>query len=231
MKKPTYINHVTEKKPDGHSPEGPFPGRPPHTADSEKLTELESELIIRKALESDTAKGIELLFRWYYGPLCSHAVRYVSSREIAEDIVSDAFYQFHSEEIFRKVKTSYRAYLFTSVRYRAFDYVRAEMSRSTSLQQAEYMAIGEDQQPDSLTQFEDLYHDVLRAIHDLPVKRREVYIKHRFEGKKYQEIAREMSLSLRTVETHMYQAIHQVRKFLTDRWLVILLILTETYPR
>jgi DNA-directed RNA polymerase specialized sigma24 family protein len=100
-------------------------------------------------------------------------VRYVSSREIAEDIVSDVFYQFHSEETFRKVETSFRAYLFTSVRYRAFDYVRAEMRRSTSLQQAEYMPIGEDQQPDNLTQFEDLYHDVLRAIHDLPVKRRE----------------------------------------------------------
>lgn len=229
MKKPTHIDRITEKEPDGPSPDGPFSIRPPHIADSEKLTEHESELIIRKALESDTAKGIELLFRWYYGPLCSHAVRYVSSREIAEDIVSDVFYQFHSEEIFRKVQTSYRAYLFTSVRYRAFDYVRAEMKRSTSLQQAEYMAIREDQQPDNLTQFEDLYHDVLRAIHELPVKRREIYIKHRFEGKKYQEIAKEMSLSLRTVETHMYQAIHQVRKFLTDRWLAILLILTETY--
>ncbi len=223
MKKSTHINRITEKAPDEHLPDGPVFVRPPYTAGSEKLTEYESELIIRKALEADTAKGIELLFRWYYNPLCSHAVRYVSSREIAEDIVSDVFYHFHSEQIFRKVDTSYRAYLFTSVRYRAFDYVRAEMKRSTSLQQAEYMAIREDQQPDSLTQFEDLYHDVLRAIDELPVKRREIYLMHRFEGKKYQEIAKEMSLSLRTVETHMYQAIHQVRKFLTDRWLAIFL--------
>ncbi len=223
MKKSTHADDAIRKEQDGSLPAIPVFVHTPQTGDDGKLTEHESELIIRKALETDTARGIELLFRWYYAPLCSHAVRYVSSREIAEDIVSDVFYQFHSEEIFRKVRTSFRAYLFTSVRYRAFDYVRAEMKRSTSLQQAEYMAIREDQQPDSLTQFEDLYHDVLRAIHELPVKRREIYIKHRFEGKKYQEIAKEMSLSLRTVETHMYQAIHQVRKFLNTRWLAILL--------
>jgi RNA polymerase sigma-70 factor (family 1) len=221
MTDPTGMSR--KKESDGHSSDGPVFVRPTPGSEGEKLRENESELIIRNALESDTAKGIELLFRWYYVPLCSHAVRYVSSREIAEDIVSDVFYQFHSEETFRKVETSFRAYLFTSVRYRAFDYVRAEMRRSTSLQQAEYMPIGEDQQPDNLTQFEDLYHDVLRAIHDLPVKRREIYMKHRFEGKKYQEIAKEMDLSLRTVETHMYQAIHQVRKFLSNRWLALLL--------
>lgn len=183
----------------------------------------ESELLIQSAFKTDPAKGIELLFRWYYRPLCSHAVRYVSSKEIAEDIVSDVFYAFHSEEQFVVVQTSFRAYLFTAVRNRAFDYVRSEMKRTTSLKQAEYIPIQVSQQPDSIIQYEDLYHDVLKAINALPVKRRKVYIMHRFEGKKYQEIAAEMQVSMRTVETHMYKAIHEVRKFLNERWLVLLL--------
>jgi len=193
-----------------------------------KKSDGNSEDLLHRTFSINPDKGIELLFQWYYHPLCSHAVRYVSSKEIAEDIVSDVFYTFHSDRLFLKIETSYRAYLFTVVRHKAFDYVRNEMKRSTSLGQADYIPIREDLQPDSITQFEDLYHDVVKAIGTLPVKRRKVYIMHRFEGKKFQEIASEMDLSLRTVETHMYQAVHQVRQFLREKWLVLLLSLLHT---
>ncbi|MFD1143750.1 RNA polymerase sigma-70 factor [Larkinella insperata] len=185
---------------------------------------LDAERLIRKAFETDSNQGIELLFHWYYRPLCSHAVRYVSSKEIAEDIVSDVFFQFHSGHVFEKVTTSFRAYLFTSVRYRAFNYVRAEMSRSTAIDHAENVSIEHHQYPDQITQFEDLYHDVEEAINTLPRKRRKIYIMHRFEGKRYQDIAQELNLSLRTVEAQVYLALHQVRKLLRHKWLLLLLL-------
>ncbi len=207
---------------EGRSSRGNLPPEPDIT-DNEDASVLDSEVVLRKTFETNPSAGIELLFRWYYRPLCSHAVRYVSSREVAEDIVSDVFYTFHSQQLFLKIGSSYRAYLFTSVRHKAFDYVRNEMKRSTSLQYAEYVSIRKEQQPDSIVQFEDMYHDVTRAINMLPVKRRQIYIMHRFEGKKYQEIAEEMNLSVRTVDTHMYQAIHEIRKLLNDRWWLWLL--------
>jgi RNA polymerase sigma factor (sigma-70 family) len=155
---------------------------------------LDAESMIRKAFDTDVNAGISLLFQHYYEVLCSHAVRYVSSKEIAEDIVSDIFYEFHSQQIFLSVKTSYRAFLFTCVRNRAFDYVRLEMSRSTSLENANFLPIQNAQQPDSITQFEELYQDVEKAINEMPLKRRQIYVMHRFEGKKYQEIANELNL-------------------------------------
>ena len=48
---------------------------------------------------------------------------------------------------------------------------------------------------------------------------------HRFEGKKYQEIANELNLSLRTIEAHLYQAIRQIRTSLKDKWLVIVMFI------
>lgn len=188
---------------------------------------LDSEILIKKAFEIHTNRGIELLFRYYYHSLCSHAIRYVSSKEIAEDIVSDIFYKFQAEEVFRQVQTSYRAYLFTSVRHRAFDYIRAEMTRNTSIHSADYVPIQADQQPDQLTQYEDLYNDVENAVNSLPLQRRRIYVMHRFEGKKYQEIAKELGLSLRTVEGQMYQALHQVRKIIKARWFLAFLIFLD----
>lgn len=184
---------------------------------------LDSEILIRKAFESSINQGIELLFRYYYRPLCSHAVRFVSSKEVAEDIVSDIFFKFHSEQIFRDVKTSFRAYLFTSVRHRAFDYVSMELKRTASMQVAEFVAIKPDQQPDQITQYEDLYQDVENAVNSLPFKRRRIFIMHRFEGKKHLEIAEELNLSLRTVEAQMFQATHQIRAMIRDKWFVLIL--------
>ncbi|GAB3950563.1 hypothetical protein GCM10028805_28850 [Spirosoma harenae] len=187
----------------------------------------DTELFLRKAFEEDVDNGIGLLFRQYYALLCSHAVRYVSSKAIAEDIVSDIFYEFQAESRYLTINTSYRAYLFTAVRNRAFDYVRAEMRHNTSLDNAEFMPAHKTQSPDSITQYEELYHDVENAINAMPLKRRQIYVMHRFEGKKYQEIADELHLSLRTVEAHLFQGIRQIRALLKDKWLLIVCILTQ----
>ncbi|GAB3995841.1 hypothetical protein GCM10028807_37030 [Spirosoma daeguense] len=186
---------------------------------------LDTELFIRKTFEQDADAGISLLFRQYYVMLCSHAVRYVASKAIAEDIVSDIFYEFHSEQRYQNITSSYRAYLFMAVRNRAFDYVRAEMRQSTSLDNAEFVAANSNQSPDSMTQYEELYQDVENAINDMPMKRRQIYVMHRFEGKKYQEIANELGLSLRTVESHLYQAIHQIRNALKNKWQFLLCLM------
>ena len=133
---------------------------------------LDTELFLGKTFEQDADAGISLLFRQYYSVLCSHAVRYVSSKAIAEDIVSDIFYEFHSELRFQSITTSYRAYLFTAVRNRAFDYLRAEMRQDTSLENAQFIPAHSTQNPDSITQYEELYHDVEQAINAMPLKRR-----------------------------------------------------------
>lgn len=192
---------------------------------SAKQAVLDPELMIRKAFEANADAGIALLFQYYYPLLCSHAVRYVSSKAIAEDIVSDIFYEFHSEHLYRTVTTSYRAFLFTSVRHRAFDYVRSEMRRSTSLDSANHYLSPSASEPDSIIQYEELYHDVENAISNMPLKRRQIYVMHRFEGKKYQEIATELNLSLRTIEAHLYQAIRQIRTSLKDKWLMLMLLM------
>jgi RNA polymerase sigma-70 factor (ECF subfamily) len=51
----------------------------------------DNDLLIRKVFESNAWLGCELLYRRYYQPLCSHAVRYVYSKAVAEDIVAEVF--------------------------------------------------------------------------------------------------------------------------------------------
>jgi RNA polymerase sigma-70 factor (family 1) len=193
--------------------------------ENEVLPEADlSEKLIQQAFLNDPNEGIQRLFHCYHALLCSHAVRFVSSKAIAEDIVSDIFYEFHARQLYHTITTSYRAFLFVSVRNRAFDYVRREVNRNNSLEHATHVSIQSAQEPDSITQYEELYQDVETAIDAMPVKRRKIYLMHRFEGKKNSEIAEDLGVSIRTVEAHLYQAIRQMREQLRSKWFLLILL-------
>ncbi|GHN01075.1 RNA polymerase sigma-70 factor [Cytophagales bacterium WSM2-2] len=181
---------------------------------------IDVEALIRKTFEEDAHSGMEMIFRHYYGVLCSHAVRYVSSKALAEDIVSDILFEFQSKGLNSTITTSYRAYLFTSVRNRAYDILKKEMRHgNTVIENAMSVAAQHSEQPDSITQFEELHHLIESTINAMPLKRKQVYLMHRFEGKKSREIADELKLSQRTIEAHIHKAIWQVQAALKQHWL------------
>ncbi len=197
----------------------------PQTGHSGQVIDI--EVLIRKTFQEDSQRGMEMVFRHYYVLLCSHAIRYVSSKAIAEDIVSDILFEFQSKGFFSSIKTSYRAYLFTSVRNRSYDYVKKEMRHgNTVIENAMSVAVQHCEQPDSITQFEELHHLIENTINAMPLKRKQVYIMHRYEGKKSREIAEELNLSQRTIEAHIYKAIWQVHATLKQHWLWLVIFLS-----
>ena len=195
--------------------------------DSDRTELQDDELFIRRTIEENPKLGVELLFRRYYQPMCSHAVKYVGSRSVAEDLVSDIFCQFYGQNVFVVITTSYRYYLLRTVRNRAFNYLKQQLSRpgvDEGSDEAASLAAAAGDAPDSLIQFEELYQDVQTAINALPIDRRRIYLLNRFEGKKYQEIADELHLSVKTVEVQLYRANKHIRQFMKSKWYLLLLL-------
>lgn len=185
----------------------------------------DDEFFIRKTLETDPRLGVELLFKRYYQPLCTHAVKFVGSREVAEDLVAELFYQFYSTDAFRNITSSYRLYLLKAVRNRAYNYLKWELRRNVDLDEAQHLASTDEAGPEGASQFEELYQDVEKAISTLPVECRRIFLLKRFEGKKAQEIADDLKLSVRTVETQLYRANQQIRALLKDKWPLVFALL------
>lgn len=197
------------------------------SSNSDRMESQDDELFIRRTVEENPKLGVELLFRRYYQPMCNHAVKYVGSTSVAEDLVSDIFCQFYGQNIFVGITTSYRYYLLKTVRNRAFNYLKQQLSRPAVEENTDEVAnltASAGEAPDSLIQFEELYHDVQTAINALPIDRRRIYLLNRFEGKKYQEIADELHLSIKTVEVQLYRANKHIRKFLKNKWYLLLLL-------
>ncbi|MDR1153501.1 MAG: LuxR C-terminal-related transcriptional regulator [Bacteroidales bacterium] len=52
------------------------------------------------------------------------------------------------------------------------------------------------------------------AINDEPAQCRDIFRKSRYEGMSHQDIARDLNISVRTVETHIYRALKILKKAL-----------------
>ncbi|MBE9461026.1 RNA polymerase sigma-70 factor [Dyadobacter sp. UP-52] len=191
-------------------------------ADSQNSIQTDKEFFIRKAFEQDSVKGYELLFRQYYSPLCSHAVRFVYNREVAEDLVAEVFYTFWKKKLHEQITTSFRAYLFTSVRNKSLTYIKWEFDKEKSEELEENDKASSTLEPDEVMEFDELYLHIEKTINQLPPQCQKVFLMSRFEGKSYKEIAEKLNVSGKAVEAHISKALITLRKALQNYWLFIL---------
>jgi len=194
-------------------------GRP----EAEEPESPDSELFLRRIMEQDPSRGCELLFRRYHKALCSHAVRFVYSREVAEDLVSEVFCRFWKTRAYATVTSSYRFYLFRSVRNEAYNHLRLEFQQLDDLDEARHTDGGIEQRPDQIMQYDEVLQQVEELVEQLPPQCRKVFLLNRFEGKRYQEVADELGISIKTVEVHIVKALALVRKGLKNHWLMLML--------
>lgn len=184
---------------------------------------VDSELFIRQAFDRSVREGYELLFRRYYRPLCNHAVRFVQSKEQAEDLVSEVFSNFWKGQLHLHITTSIRAYLFRALRNRIYNHLRDEFTHQRPT--ADFLLdVTETEDPQQILQYTELYHRVQTVVNGLPPQCQRVFLLSRFESKKHKEIADELSISVKAVEMHITKALGQLRAALFSIvWLVFLL--------
>lgn len=178
----------------------------------------DDEWLLRRTFKDDPEKGCALLFRRYYVNLCNHAIRFVHSKEVAEDIVSEIFASFWQNRIFEQITTSYRAYLYKSIRHRSYNYLKWQLNKTRSLESEDFVVISQTRNPDELLQFSELHQRVEMIIQQLPPQCRRAYLLKRVEGKKYDEIAIELQIGSKAVEALVSRALARLRKELRDDW-------------
>lgn len=192
--------------------------------DSDETKVFSDEYFIAKTFIESPQKGFELLFRKYYANLCNHAIRFVYSKEIAEDIVAEIFANFWQNKVYENINTSYRSYLYTSVRYRAYNTIKNEINRTTNLENNEFDFQYSDSsvvlQPDEILHFHELTKKLETSIQHLPQQSRKAFQLNRLEGKKYSEVALEMQITVSAVERLISRALAKIRQELKSEWIL-----------
>lgn len=201
-----------DRDPDANDDRPESPAMSQVSARDTAASVADREFFIRQAFERDPVNGYELLFRRYYGVLCSHAVRYVYTREVAEDLVSDIFYSFWEKASYKRVTVSFRAYLFEAVRHKCFNYLKWEFSRENNEELPGHDLESPALQPHDIMEFDELCMRIEKTMDSLPPQCKKVFLMHRFEGKSYPEIAGCLNVSQKAVEAHISKALAIFRK-------------------
>jgi len=74
----------------------------------------------------------------------------------------------------------------------------------------------QSQNPEEILQFEELQSSYNQILAIMPEKQRVVFLMHRLDGYKYQEIAQRLNLSVKAIEKRMKLAIELLRKNLVN---------------
>jgi len=173
------------------------------------------EDLLDRFFAQNPQQGAELLFRRYYANLCNHAIRFVFSRDIAEEIVAEVFANFWQSRAYEKNIVSYPAYLYQAVRYRSYNYLKHELNRSAPL---DALALRPDSGPDpeEILRYNDLSRKIDALIQQLPPQSRRAFLLNRVEGLKYSDVALEMNITVSAVERLISRALAKLRQDLKD---------------
>lgn len=177
---------------------------------------IDTEVWLRSAFENDPRQACALLYRLYYAPLFSHALRFVHSTAAAEDIVAEIFCRFWADRLFERITTSYQAYLFQCVRHACYHYVKLEFGRKESI---ETCTLPETAWcTDDLLQFDELSQLLEKTIDGLPPQCKRFFILSRIDDRRHAEIAHELGISSKAVERHITKALRILRRKLNTHW-------------
>jgi len=183
---------------------------------------IDEETLIQRFINGDQT-AFELLFRFYYPGLVTFVSHIISDRNEAEEIVQDFFVSIWTSRKGILQSNSLKSYFFMSVKNRAFNYLKKEKIREKTLSQLKEL-VEKDVlfQPDLFVKSE-LQQQIAIAMEKLPARTREVFMMNRFKGLSNNEIASQLDLSKRTVETQISNALKILREELNEyRFLMLL---------
>lgn len=153
------------------------------------------------------AEVYKKLFYSFYPVLCEKATSIVSCQQKAEEIVSDVFIKIWLNRDQLTIKSSLPAYLHMAVRNQSIDYLRRWAKRRTINGELPVDSDSGYTSPEENLIYQETNQEVLDAIEALPPRGRHIFKLSRDEGLKYQEIADQLNISIKTVETHMRRSL------------------------
>jgi len=168
-------------------------------------------LLIFKQIKDGDIQAFETLFRSYYEPLCRYACRFVGNMDTAEEIVQDLFYVLWKDRQNLNIFTSVNGYLYRSVKNKSLQQLEKETVRDAYRTMcAENEAI-ETVTPQEELEYKELEQLMQETLRRLPERRQKIFRMNRMEGKKYNEIAQELHISVKTVEAEIGKTLRLLR--------------------
>lgn len=179
-----------------------------------------------QALSQGEEGGLDYFFDAHYPALCYFANTVVKDQPAAEDIAEEAFLKLWQRHDLFPSPASVKNFLYRTVHNAAIDALRRK--KTVLLVQKEVLYLAQKEEPSvqqAIIEAETLNH-IYASLKVLPPKCRQVFSLFYVEGKSYEEIAKELNLSINNVRNHKARALALLRGELSGTLMLLLSIVT-----
>ena len=176
-------------------------------------SEKEYSLIVNLINDSESA-FIEL-YTLYKDRLIYFALRFVKSREFAEDVFQDVFTAVWQNRHFLNPDASFSSYLYTIMRNRILNLLTNIDKELQLKEKILSSAIDVSNDTENRIIDADLTHLFEKALDDLTPQQRTIFELSRKEMLSHKEIAERLGISIYTVQQHISASLKVIRTYLS----------------
>ena len=148
---------------------------------------------------------------YYYPKVVAFIREIVKDTKAAEDTAQDIFAKSWLIRLSRSGIHNCGSYLYVVSRNAALHYLKKSCP-SVRIDEIDFIV---DSSIDEKIQADEKESAIRKAVSEMSDRRREVFIKSRWEGKSNEEIAQEMRITKKTVENTLDAALKEIRKDLS----------------
>ena len=186
---------------------------------------IPSDTELLSLLKEKDIAAFDQLFDKYYKPLVIYAKRIVQDMEDARDLVQDTFIKFWQKDNDFNSLAALRSFLYVSVRNACLDHIDRNQVR---LKHSQYMVSNERIEEvtilHSIIESEILRH-LFETVDTLPEQCRKVIRMTFEEGMKPAEIAKELGVTISTVNNQKMRGLKLLKGRLSDQGLAMGMLL------
>ncbi len=168
-------------------------------------------------LKRNDPLALETLFNRYYKSLCQFCAVYTKDYAVAEEIIADLFIRLwdsRNDTSILKIKN----YLFVSAKNLSLNHRQKKKDPVDSIEDLELQQhlLQDEETPFKILSGRESYNRIIGMIDTLPVRQKEILLMSRMDNLDKHKISEVLGISVRTVETTLYQSIKQLRQLLKD---------------
>lgn len=173
----------------------------------------DEHILVQRLIEGDEDAFCEL-YAAYKNRLIFFAMRFLKSREYAEDIFQDAFTVIWQGRRFINPEASFSSYLYTIVRNRILNQLRDLENQTKLKEQILEQAVDYSNDTNNSILANDLRGLIARAMQQLTARQREIFEMSRKQDMSHREIAEALGISVYTVQEHISTSLRILRTYL-----------------
>ena len=176
-------------------------------------TNVLEQVLLDKLADGDQS-AFSSIFEVYYKDLVLFAFTFTKNSDDAEEAVQDVFVGLWEKRCELKIHGSLKSYLLKSVQNRCLDEIRRRKVREQYAGYKETESLYTNDTEDYIF-YTDLQNRLDHLLAQMPDEVAQAFRMNRFDGLKYLEIAQQLNVSVRTVESRISKALqilHQALK-------------------